>query len=95
MEKFTTRVELHNIEGGALYEKLHEEMEKEGFSRIIKDNEGIKYHLPNAEYNKIGDFTREQVLNSAKRACNKVIDDYSILVTESNGRTWHNLEKVK
>lgn len=94
MKKFTTRIELHNVEGGDQYEKLHKEMENEGFSKTIKNENGTEYYLPNAEYNKEGDFERDVVLNSAKKACNKVGEKYSILVTESNGRTWYNLEKI-
>lgn len=101
MAKFTTRVTLHKDEiskeplGWDEYEILHEEMEEEGFVRTIIDNKTkIEYHLPKAEYNKIGNFTIEQVLSSAENAVNKTGKNYSILVTKGN-RYWSGLEKVK
>jgi hypothetical protein len=50
--------------------------------------------MPTAEYNKEGNYTRDQVFESAKRAAEKVGKKFSVLVTESTGRTWHNLEAV-
>jgi hypothetical protein len=94
MAKFTTRVELHSASLESDYEKLHSEMEKENFTRIIVSEDGKKYHMPTAEYNKEGNYTRDQVFESAKRAAEKVGKKFSVLVTESTGRTWHNLEAV-
>jgi hypothetical protein len=48
--------------------------------------------LPEAEYNKEGAYTKEQVPASAKAAAVRVAKDFSILVTESKGRVWHNLK---
>lgn len=93
MPRFTTRVELHYGEEDD-YEKLHAAMERQGFSRTIVSGDGITYHLPTAEYNREGNLTKEQVLESAKRAATTTGCTYAVLVTESNGRTWHNLEKV-
>lgn len=93
MNRFTTRVELH---GATDYDLLHEEMEKEGFTRTIFDDEtGVEYHLPTAEYNKVGDYTKEEVLASAESAAKKTKKKYSILVTKSAGRFFSNLEVVK
>ncbi|WP_461453571.1 hypothetical protein [Mucilaginibacter sp.] len=94
MASFTTRVELHKASQEIDYKKLHAEMELEGFLRTIISDDNITYHLPTAEYNKIGNFTRQQILDSAKKAAAKTGKEHSILVTESNGRTWYNLEKV-
>lgn len=96
MSKFTTRVELHKATSED-YETLHAEMKKEGFSTfIIETDTGKKYHLPTAEYNKVGPdtMTKEEVLASAERAADKTKKKYSILVTKSGGRTWSNLESV-
>jgi hypothetical protein len=99
MAKFTTRVELHELRGGKKptgedYEKLHKEMEEKNFSRIITDTKGKRYQLPPAEYNRDATITKETVLEDAKVAAKKIWSDYSILVTESNGRTWHNLTEL-
>jgi len=66
-------------------------MEARGFTRTITDNFGNKYHLPTAEYNFVGDLILNQVLERAKAAAVLTGRDYSVLVTESKGRTWHNL----
>lgn len=94
MASFTTRVELHNAKDPEDYEKLHIEMGKENFTKTIKSDSGTEYHLPRAEYNKEGNYTRADVFESAKRAASKVVKKYSVLVTESNGRTWYGLDKV-
>jgi hypothetical protein len=60
MAKFLTRVELHGATG-ADYERLHEEMAKQNFSRTIPADDGARYHLPTAEYYSHGDLTAEAV----------------------------------
>lgn len=90
MARFTTRVELHDAASGD-YTKLHAEMKKQGFKQTITDPKGNELNLPTAEYNYIGDRTKHQVLEAAKLAANSVKKSFGILVTESAGRTWHNL----
>lgn len=94
MNKFTTGVELHKHEEGD-YDILHSAMEREGFTRTIVSDKGKEYHLPPAEYNKEGNFTIEQVKDSAKRAAAVTKKEFAVLVTESNGRSWYGLEEVK
>ena len=72
MPKFTTRVELHDATEDD-YAELHAAMETEGFSRLIEDNKGNVCHLPWAEYNSVGEETRDQVLAAAKRGA-KLLD---------------------
>jgi hypothetical protein len=91
MTRYTTRVELHAA-GNDDYETLHSAMEKQGFSRFVKNEDGKSYHLPTAEYNFDGSATRSEVLEKAKTAAEKTRRKFEILVTESNGRSWHNLE---
>jgi hypothetical protein len=93
MASFTVRVELHDNPTWGDYDTLHEAMEAEGFSRTIKNSDtGVEYRLPHAEYNFVGSYTRSQVLEKAKRAAAKTGNEFSILVTESNGRAWWNLK---
>lgn len=100
MSLFITRVELHGAKhGDRIYELLHDEMEDENFSRVITPSDSTtKYHLPEAEYFKQGDYTEEQVRTSAKRAANKVVAGslitYSVMVTGPNGIYWYNLKPV-
>jgi hypothetical protein len=68
-------------------------MEKRGFSRTITSDKGVRYDLPTAEYDRSGSsLTRAEVRDDAKAS--SVTKSYSVLVTKSNGRTWHGLEKV-
>jgi hypothetical protein len=93
MAKFTTRIELHSATYSD-YETLHAAMERRGFSRQITADDGKTYHLPTAEYNRDGNLTREQVLESGKVAAAETGKTFAVLVTESNGRTWIGLEEV-
>jgi hypothetical protein len=93
MPSFTTRVELHRATNDD-YDTLHEAMEGEGFSRTISTSDGATYHLPTAEYNRSGNLTGNQVLTSAQRAAKKTGRKAAILVTESAGRCWSDLDRV-
>jgi hypothetical protein len=94
VSKFTTRVQLNGTPSWDDYNNLHAAMRSKGFTQTIESDDEIEYHLPHAEYNREGTMTRNQVLEDAKQAAASVWDDSSILVTESAGRTWHNLRKV-
>ncbi len=93
MASFTTRVELHSA-SYLDYETLHEQMRKQGFSRRITSDDGLTYHLPTAEYNIELAASRSVVLDRAKAATRTTGKSASILVTESSGRTWSNLDPV-
>lgn len=88
-----TRVELHHASEDD-YETLHSAMETEGFERTIVSDQGVKYHLPTAEYYRTANLTRSQVLASAERAAATTGKRYAAIVTESQGVTWNGLMKV-
>ena len=67
MAQFTVRVELHRANQDD-YDALHSAMEEEGFSRQIKSDDGTRYHLPTAEYNRTSNKTRPEILDSAAAA---------------------------
>ena len=90
MASFTTRVELHNA-ASSDYNKLHDEMEKEGFTRTWKTDNGSVYHLPTAEYDFRGEKEKDDVLELAKKAAKRVKPSFEIFVTKSAGRTSYNL----
>lgn len=51
MKWFLTRVELYGShQSSADYTKLHEQMTKRLFQRLVKNDAGKHYHLPTAEY---------------------------------------------
>ncbi len=96
MTSFTTRILLQGNPPEAEYERLHVAMTQKNFSRTIESNEGIQYKLPHAEYNISGIYTKSQVLDFAKAAVRASVSNRvaQILVTESAGRTWSNLELI-
>jgi hypothetical protein len=94
MARYTTRIELHDADGED-YERLHTEMEKEGFSRLIKADDGTWYHLPWAEYNRETDLELAAVMASAESAAGLTGCTYEALVTKSDGRRWSGLRPVK
>ena len=92
MVSFTVRVQLNGYPEPQDYDKLHDEMRRRGFSRLIRDGKtGQWHHLPHAEYDVHVNGTRLDVLAEAKAAAATVSADFEVLVTESEGRTWHNL----
>lgn len=94
MARFTTRVQLNGEPSWSDYDNLHAAMRRKNFTQTVTSNDGIEYHLPHAEYNRETNLAIGQVLDAAEEAATSVWDDFSILVTESNGRRWHNLEQV-
>ncbi len=98
MADFITRVELHGVRHNSEeYKTLHQAMEAEGFSRQIDADNGLRYHLPTAEYLKSGDLTKDQVFDAAVRAAEKTDVEFSILVLEcnENGIEFYGLKEVK
>lgn len=94
MASFTVRVLLHDGEWDD-YENLHELMEQDGFTRTITDSKGIVYRLPQAECNLIGEYDRKTVLKMAKVNADLTGRGDSVLVTESKGRTWADIDVVE
>jgi hypothetical protein len=94
MSSFTVRIELDsNIYSD--FEILHRAMELSGFKKTIKADDGVEYHLPRAEYNIFTSADRSAVLKLAENAASKTYKKAEVLVTESNGRSWSGLNKVR
>lgn len=93
MSIFTVRIVLHDADSG-IYKGLYEVMDNEGFSDIISSTEGINYKMPDGEYTITGVYTKSDILEKAKKAIKATTVTGSVLVTESTGRTWSNLNKV-
>ncbi len=90
MGSFSVRVELHDAKD---YAELHKHMKAEGFLREIALNK-ILYHLPTGEYNLVGVFTIEQVMEKVRRASVKTTKKYEFLVIESKKRRGFQLKLV-
>lgn len=93
MPRFTVRVELHDADTWAHYEKLYEYMGREGFTDTLVTEQG-HVKMPPAEYNYEGSATRAEVLAKAQAAAGRVVTSYAVLVTESTGRAWSGLKKA-
>jgi hypothetical protein len=85
MAQFTVRVELHDAQW-ADYNALHAAMGRQGFSRLIRGDDGGIYQLPWAEYDRDVNLTSAQVLAAAQNAANATGRRYSLLVTEAKNR---------
>lgn len=94
MAIFFARIELHNHQPGD-YDVLHKAMEGEGFSRTVVSDEGDRYHLPTAEYLITSPLSRADVLKKAQRAADKTKRKRGILVIESKGANFIDLDEVK
>ena len=99
MANYTVRVELIGVDHDSQkYDELHDAMKKHGFLRTLKVDAG-RFKLPPAEYSKVADDTKAEVLDSAKSAATTVMGSdkkYRILVTRSEEpRAYWNLEPAK
>lgn len=90
MPYFTVSVVLHNSVDGD-YESLSKKMIDAGFTRLI-GREKV-YKLPEGEFNYgSGTLNKQDVADLALKIAEEVRFIPSILVTESGGRTWRNLD---
>ena len=87
MAHFTIRVELHSGTKQD-YLILHRSLIELKFVGYIVGEDGTKWLLPSAEYNLIGDYTKQEVLQLVTIAAKKTAKNYWILVTKSAGRIW-------
>lgn len=93
MPAFTTRMVLAEAEWED-YEVLYAYMEEQGFTKIVTSGDGVTYKLPDAEYNYVGSVTRDDVMTKAKAAATRTGKNFSVLITESVGRTWFALQRA-
>lgn len=93
MATFTVRIVLHDA-NSSKYQNLYEAMDNESFNDTISSNDGIKYNMPDGEYTISGSYTKNDILDKAKRAIKITNVKGSVLITQSNGRTWYNLDKA-
>lgn len=94
MAQFTVRVELQDAQWTD-YDTLHAAMERQGFSRQIKGDDGRTYQLPWAEYDGAVNLSSMQVLTLAQSAANTTGKKNSVLVTEARNRAWSGLSVAR
>jgi hypothetical protein len=88
-----TRIELHDAKYQD-YLNLHSYMSQEGFTTTIRADNGTVYELPPAEYNLIANCTREQTVEKAKRAAQKTLKAFAVVVSEYVACNWSGLTQV-
>jgi hypothetical protein len=93
MAMFTTRIELHDAVWDD-YEKLHAAMAGAGFSRVITSDDNVKWHMPWAEYDVVGNYTLDQVFTAASNAAHSTGKKSAVFVTQAVSRKWSGLQKV-
>jgi hypothetical protein len=93
MGNFTIRVHLHGPDDQH-YIELNKIMSTGGFRRIISSDTGKAYQLPLGEYTFSGEIDRKGLLERVQAFAGQVGQKYSILITESKGRTWYNLTEI-
>ena len=94
MALFMARIELHN---GTYqdYTNLHSYMAAEGYATTIRGGDGRTYQLPPAEYHLNGASTRDQAIEKAKRAAQRTLKNFAVVVSEATGISWFGLAVVQ
>ena len=94
MPKFPVRIELHEAKRED-YTVLYEDMAFRGFTDTITSADGHTFQLPSGEYNYERQAMRAEVMSKARAAAIETGIEYSVLVTESAGRTYYNLDEAE
>lgn len=96
MARFMVRVVLHDAaDDGRDYDKLHEAMERAGFGRTIRSDDGVTYHLPPAQYRLDAVSTVEEVRGLAFRAAGATGLKRGVFVSEVRCSAWQGLKQAK
>jgi len=90
MSNFTIRISVQGEDDDSKRE-LYEVMESYGFKRTIASDSGKIYKLPDGEFSFTGTIDRRTLLETVKASAGQIGKRYSVLITESKGRTWYNL----
>ncbi len=83
MTTFIVRLELHPSDQERAYSAVHDAMALAGFSRIYRDRDGARYHLPSCEYCLNSSGSAESVRDLAAAAATKVSTLFMVLVSET------------
>lgn len=83
MSIFIVRIELHPSDKEQAYTAVHEAMQAAGFSRILRAQDGLRYHLPTSEYCITSTSSAEAIRDLAKGAATRVTTLFMLLVSET------------
>ena len=95
MSTFIVRIELHPSDKEQAYSAVHDSMEDAGFSRIYRDHDGRRYHLPASEYCITATSTAEAIRDLAASAAGKVTSLFMLLVSDARNIAIAGLVPVK
>ena len=83
MSTFIVRIELHPSDKEQAYSAVHDAMKHAGFSRIYRDDDGLRYHLPSSEYCITSASSVEVIRDLARTAAGKVTTLFMLLVIDA------------
>lgn len=83
MSIFIVRIELHPSDKEQAYSAVHDAMQEVGFSRLHRDHDSLRYHLPASEYCITSATSAEVVRDLAAAAASKVTTLFMLLVSET------------
>ncbi len=95
MTTFIVRLELHPSDQEQAYSAVHGAMELAGFSRIYRDHDGARYHLPSSEYCITSTSSAESIRDLAAAAAGKVTTLFMLLVSDTTRIAFAGLVPVK
>ena len=93
MALFTIRVEL-NAARSEDYATLARHLALAGITDFIRDDSGVTYRLPPAEYSFVGNATLEQVVDATNRAASATGRTYAVVANEASRRMWVGLPRA-
>lgn len=95
MANFIARVELHSASWND-YEVLHASMQRRGYSRTIRADDGRFYQLPTGTYVvEKSNSTLQNALTVATEAARETGRQAWVLVADWNSASWSNLQLAK
>jgi len=83
MSTFIVRIELHPSDKEQAYSAVHDAMTSAGFSRIYRDDGGLRHHLPTGEYCMTANSSAEVIRDLARGAAQKVTTLFMLLVSDT------------
>ena len=95
MSTFIVRIELHPSDKEQAYSAVHDAMESAGFSRVLRHEDGVRYHLPTSEYCMTSTSSVEAVRDLAARAVGKITTLYMLFVSDATRVAFAGLVPVR
>lgn len=92
MKKFTICIDFNDSIDGMKEELFNHLMDSSGFKKYIESDSGQKFYLPKFLYDYRGEIDKRNLVEKVQAIAGNISRDYKILITESKGRIWYNLD---